>query len=139
MLALPRYSPRRAAELRHPSRNSPAPEVVSPDKAPAPEQAAPAQTEKDADAPKEQKAASVSVFNFSEIMAEKKAAEKAATQQEAKTPDKVASHFTVQGGRAEAGKVQRAGTGTETPGPTAQGRQGQGCRSCTEGSSRQEG
>ena len=73
-----------------PKQEQPAPEVVSPDKAPAPEQAAPAQTEKDADAPKEQKAASVSVFNFSEIMAEKKAAEKAATQQEAKTPDKVA-------------------------------------------------
>ena len=60
-----------------PKQEHPAPEVVSPDKAPAPEQAAPAQTEKDADAPKEQKAASVSVFNFSEIMAEKKAAEKA--------------------------------------------------------------
>ena len=73
-----------------PKQEQPAPEVVSPDKTPAPEQAAPAQTEKDADAPKEQKAASVSVFNFSEIMAEKKAAEKAATQQEAKTPDKVA-------------------------------------------------
>ena len=73
-----------------PKQEQPAPEVVSPDKAPAPEQAAPAQTEKAADAPKEQKAASVSVFNFSEIMAEKKAAEKAATQQEAKTPDKVA-------------------------------------------------
>ena len=73
-----------------PKQEQPAPEVVSPDKAPAPEQAAPAQTEKGADAPKEQKAASVSVFNFSEIMAEKKAAEKAAAQQEAKTPDKVA-------------------------------------------------
>ena len=73
-----------------PKQEKPAPEVVSPDKAPAPEQAAPAQTEKDVDAPKEQKAASVSVFNFSEIMAEKKAAEKAAAQQEAKTPDKVA-------------------------------------------------
>ena len=73
-----------------PKQEQPAPEVVSPDKALAPEQAAPAQTEKAADAPKEQKAASVSVFNFSEIMAEKKAAEKAATQQEAKTPDKVA-------------------------------------------------
>lgn len=73
-----------------PKQEQPAPEVVSPDKAPAPEQAAPAQTEKGADAPKEQKAASVSVFNFSEIMAEKKAAEKAAAQQEAKTPDKAA-------------------------------------------------
>ena len=73
-----------------PKQEQPAPEVVSPDKAPAPEQAAPAQTEKAADAPKEQKAASVSVFNFSEIMAEKKAAEKAAIQQEEKTPDKVA-------------------------------------------------
>ena len=73
-----------------PKQEQTAPEAVSPDKAPAPEQAAPAQTEKGADAPKEQKAASVSVFNFSEIMAEKKAAEKAAAQQEAKTPDKVA-------------------------------------------------
>ena len=70
-----------------PKQEQPAPEAGSPDKAPAPEQAAPAQTEKGADAPKEQKAASVSVFNFSEIMAEKKAAEKAAAQQEAKTPD----------------------------------------------------
>ena len=67
-----------------PKQEQTAPEAVSPDKAPAPEQAAPAQTEKGADAPKEQKAASVSVFNFSEIMAEKKAAEKAAAQQEAK-------------------------------------------------------
>ena len=66
-----------------------APEAPTPDKAEAPAQEAPAQ-DKAADAPKEQKAASVSVFNFSEIMAEKKAAEKAATQQEAKTPDKVA-------------------------------------------------
>ena len=73
-----------------PKQEQPAPEAFSPDKALAPEQAAPAQTEKGADAPKEQKAASVSVFNFSEIMAEKKAAEKAAAQQEAKTPDKVA-------------------------------------------------
>ena len=73
-----------------PKQEQPAPEAISPDKAPAPEQAAPAQTEKGADAPKEQKAASVSVFNFSEIMAEKKAAEKAAAKQEAKTPDKVA-------------------------------------------------
>ena len=71
-----------------PKQEQPAPESVSPDKATAPEQAATAQPEKGADAPKEQKAASVSVFNFSEIMAEKKAAEKAAAKQEAKTPDK---------------------------------------------------
>ena len=64
-----------------PKQEQPAPEAVSPDKATAPEQSATAQLEKGADAPKEQKAASVSVFNFSEIMAEKKAAEKAATQQ----------------------------------------------------------
>ena len=67
-----------------PKQEQPAPETVSPDKAPAPEQTAPAQTEKGADAPKEPKAASVSVFNFSEIMAEKKAAERPAAQQEAK-------------------------------------------------------
>lgn len=71
-----------------PKQEQPAPEAVSPDKATAPEQAATAQPENGADAPKEQKAASVSVFNFSEIMAEKKAAEKAAAKQEAKAPDK---------------------------------------------------
>ena len=71
-----------------PKQEQPAPESVSPDKATAPEQAATAQPENGADAPKEQKAASVSVFNFSEIMAEKKAAEKAAAKQEAKAPDK---------------------------------------------------
>ena len=74
-----------------PKQEQPAPEAFSPDKALAPEQAAPAQTEKGADAPKEQKAASVSVFNFSEIMAEKKATERAAAQQEAKAPEKAAS------------------------------------------------
>ena len=73
-----------------PKQEQTAPEAVSPDKAPAPEQAAPAQTEKGADAPKEQKAASVSVFNFSEIMAEKKAAERTAAQQEAKGPEQAA-------------------------------------------------
>ena len=52
-----------------------APEAPTPDKAEAPAQEAPAQ-DKAADAPKEQKAASVSVFNFSEIMAEKKATDK---------------------------------------------------------------
>ena len=67
-----------------------APEAPTPDKAEAPAQKAPAQ-DKAADAPKEQKAASVSVFNFSEIMAEKKATERAAAQQEAKAPEKAAS------------------------------------------------
>ena len=67
-----------------------APEAPTPDKAEAPAQEAPAQ-DKAADAPKEQKAASVSVFNFSEIMAEKKATERAAAQQEAKAPDKETS------------------------------------------------
>ena len=66
-----------------------APEAPTPDKAEAPAQEAPAQ-DKAADAPKEQKAASVSVFNFSEIMAEKKAAEQAAVQQEAKGPEQAA-------------------------------------------------
>lgn len=64
----------------------------APDKAPAQEN--PAKEEKAADAPKEPKAASVSVFNFAEIMAEKKEAEKAAgksvTQPEAKAPEKPA-------------------------------------------------
>ena len=66
-----------------PKQEQPAPEVPAPDKAEAPAQEAPATQDKAADAPKEQKAASVSVFNFSEIMAEKKATERAAAQQEA--------------------------------------------------------
>ena len=68
-----------------------APEAPSPDKAEAPAQEAPVSQDKAADAPKEQKAASVSVFNFSEIMAEKKATERAAAHQEAKAPEKAAS------------------------------------------------
>lgn len=68
-----------------PKQEQPAPEVS------AQEKAAPVPQDKDADAPKEQKAASVSVFNFSEIMAEKKVTERAAAQQEAKAPEKAAS------------------------------------------------
>ena len=67
----------------------PAPEAPTPEKAEAPAQEEKAPQDKAADAPKE-KAASVSVFNFSEIMAEKKATERAA-QQEVKAPEKVAS------------------------------------------------
>ena len=81
--------PEAAAQV--PKQEQPAPEVPAPDKAEAPAQEAPAPQEKAADAPKEQKAASVSVFNFSEIMAEKKATERAAAQQEAKAPEKAAS------------------------------------------------
>ena len=68
-----------------------APEAPSPEKAEAPTQEAPVPQDKAAGAPKEQKAASVSVFNFSEIMVEKKATERAAAQQEAKAPEKAAS------------------------------------------------
>lgn len=74
-----------------PKQEQPAPEVPAPEKAEAPAQEAPVPQDKAADAPKEQKAASVSVFNFSEIMAEKKATERAAAQQEAKAPEKAAS------------------------------------------------
>ena len=81
--------PETAAQV--PKQEQPAPEVPAPDKAEAPAQEAPATQDKAADAPKEQKAASVSVFNFSEIMAEKKATERAAAQQEAKAPEKAAS------------------------------------------------
>ena len=63
--------PETAAQV--PKQEQPAPEVPAPDKAEAPAQVAPVSQDKAADAPKEQKAASVSVFNFSEIMAEKKA------------------------------------------------------------------
>ena len=81
--------PEAAAQV--PKQEQPAPEVLVPDKAEAPAQEAPVSQDKAADAPKEQKAASVSVFNFSEIMAEKKATERAAAQQEAKAPEKAAS------------------------------------------------
>ena len=81
--------PEAAAQV--PKQEQPAPEVLAPDKAEAPAQEAPVSQDKAADAPKEQKAASVSVFNFSEIMAEKKATERAAAQQEAKAPEKAAS------------------------------------------------
>lgn len=74
-----------------PKQEQPAPEVPAPEKAEAPAQETPFPQDKDADAPKEQKAASVSVSNFSEIMAEKKATERAAAQQEAKAPEKAAS------------------------------------------------
>ena len=79
------------AAAQVPKQEQPAPEVLAPDKAEAPAQEAPVSQDKAADAPKEQKAASVSVFNFSEIMAEKKATERAAAQQEAKAPEKAAS------------------------------------------------
>ena len=68
----------------------PAPEAPTPEKVEVPAQEEKAPQDKAADAPKE-KAASVSVFNFSEIMAEKKATERAAAQQEVKAPEKVAS------------------------------------------------
>jgi len=79
------------AGAQAPKQEQPAPEAPAPDKAEVPAQEAPAPQDKAADAPKEQKAASVSVFNFSEIMAEKKATERAAAQQEAKAPEKAAS------------------------------------------------
>ena len=81
--------PEAAAQV--PKQEQPAPEVPAPDKAEAPAQEAPVSQDKAADAPKEQKAASVSVFNFSEIMAEKKATERATAQQEVKAPEKAAS------------------------------------------------
>lgn len=122
-----------------PKQEQPAPEAVSPDKALAPEQAAPAQTEKGADAPKEQKAASVSVFNFSEIMAEKKAAGKAAAKQEAKAPDKGTSPTPTKEDGPKQEKSKEQEQAPKRRGPTAQGRQVQGCRSRTEGSAQQEG
>ena len=81
--------PETAAQV--PKQEQSAPEVPPPEKAEAPAQEEKAPQDKTADAPKEQKAASVSVFNFSEIMAEKKATERAAAQQEAKAPEMAAS------------------------------------------------
>ena len=80
-----------ASDAQAPKQEQPVPEAPAPEKSQAPAQEAKAPQDKAADAPKEQKAASVSVFNFSEIMAEKKATERAAAQQEAKAPDKAAS------------------------------------------------
>ena len=80
-----------ASGAQAPKQEQPVPEAPAPEKSEAPAQEAKATQDKAADAPKEQKAASVSVFNFSEIMAEKKATERAATKQEAKAPDKTAS------------------------------------------------
>ena len=88
------------AGAQAPKQEQPAPEVPAPNKAEAP-----APQDKGADAPKEQKTASVSVFNFSEIMAEKKAAEKAATQQEITAPDK----------KAPASKSKETGPKQEKP------------------------
>lgn len=81
--------PEAAAQV--PKQEQPAPEVPALEKAEAPAQEAPVPQDKAADAHKEQKAASVSVFNFSEIMAEKKATERVAAQQEAKAPEKATS------------------------------------------------
>lgn len=61
-------------------------DAPGPDAGPAPVQ--PGTPDKAADIPGEQKATSVSVFNFSEIMAEKKATEKAAAKQEEKASEK---------------------------------------------------
>ena len=80
--------PEAAAQI--PKQEQPAPEVSAPDKAEAPAQEEKAPQDKVADAPKE-KAASVSVFNFSEIIAEKKATERATAQQKVKALEKVAS------------------------------------------------
>ena len=118
-----------------PKQEQPAPEAVSPDKAEAPAQEAPAQ-DKAADAPKEQKAASVSVFNFSEIMAEKKATERAAAQQEAKAPEKAASPVPSK----EAGPKQEE----QSQSPKRRGRppkadKEKNCFSRTERGSQQEG
>ena len=112
-----------------------APEAPTPDKAEAPAQEEKAPQDKAADAPKE-KAASVSVFNFSEIMAEKKATERAAAQQEAKAPDKGGFSRSVQGGWGQAGGTVPV---PETPGPSAQSRQGKNGFSRTERGSQQEG
>ena len=81
--------PETAAQV--PKQEQSAPEVPTPEKAEAPAQGAPVPQDKAADAPKKHKAASVSVFNFSEIMAEKKTTERAAAQQEAKALEKAAS------------------------------------------------
>ena len=78
------------AAAQAPKQEQPAPEAPSPEKVEVPAQEEKAPQDKAADAPKE-KAASVSVFNFSEIMAEKKATVRAAAQQEAKAPEKAAS------------------------------------------------
>lgn len=113
----------------------PAPEAPTPEKAEAPAQEEKAPQDKAADAPKE-KAASVSVFNFSEIMAEKRATERAAAQQEVKAPEKVASPAPSK----EAGaKQEEQSQSPKRRGPSAQSRQGKNGFSRTERGSQQEG
>ena len=126
--------PEAAAQV--PKQEQPAPEVLAPDKAEAPAQEAPVSQDKAADAPKEQKAASVSVFNFSEIMAEKKATVRAAAQQEAKAPEKAASPAPSK----EAGAKQEE----QSQSPKRRGRppkadKEKNCFSRTERGSQQEG
>lgn len=59
-----------------------APEAAGPDKAKVPEQTTSVQPDKVVEVPKAEKTVSASIFNLSEIMAAKKMAEKAGTQQE---------------------------------------------------------
>ena len=108
------------------------PEKAAPQKAakepekPAPEKAAPAKEEKKPEIPKEQKAEApegkeapnVSFYNFSEIMAGKKEAQKAPPGQDGKAPGKAAPtspEKEAAKGTKEAAPKQKGEKGTEPP------------------------
>ena len=77
----------------------------------------------------------MSVFNFSEIMAEKKATERAAAQQEAKAPEKAASPAPSK----EAGAKQEEHPQSRNAGAVHLRQTRKNCFSRTERGSQQEG
>lgn len=123
-------TPEKAAkepEKTAPQKEAKEPEKPAPEKeAKEPEKAAPAKEEKKPEIPKEQKAAApegkeapnVSFYNFSEIMAGKKEAQKAPPGQDGKAPGKAAPtspEKEAAKGTKEAAPKQKGEKGTEPP------------------------
>lgn len=120
-------APEKAAkepEKAAPQKAAKEPEKPAPEKeAKEPEKAAPAKEEKKPEIPKEQKAeapegkeaSNVSFYNFSEIMAGKKAAEKAPPGQDGKTPGKTSPAKEAAKGTKEAAPKQKEEKGPEPP------------------------
>ncbi|MEY8268619.1 ParB/RepB/Spo0J family partition protein [Lachnospiraceae bacterium 64-25] len=120
-------TPEKAAkepEKTAPQKSAKEPEKPAPEKeAKEPEKAAPAKEEKKPEIPKEQKAEApegkeapnVSFYNFSEIMAGKKEAEKAPPGQDGKAPGKAAPAKEAAKGTKEAAPKQKEEKGPEPP------------------------
>lgn len=111
-------------EATAPEKTAKEPEKATPEKAAKePEKAAPAKEEKKPEIPKEQKAEApegkeapnVSFYNFSEIMAGKKEAEKAPPGQDGKAPGKAAPAKEAAKGTKEAAPKQKEEKGPEPP------------------------